>query len=194
MRLPIPGYEGLYEMDENSILYSITRTSINSLGRKITIKGCIRKPIRNKRTGYMTVTLCKDGITKTFRYHRLVAECFIPNPHGKPFVNHKNGDKTDNRISNLEWVTEYENTQHAIKSKLFNVSGFNNPSAKLNLEQLKSALKRIKSGELITEISKEYGVNRNTITKAINRELGGHNISNADLKARGWVGRNRAAI
>lgn len=64
--------------------------------------------------GYPCITLRNDeGKRKTFKVHRLLAELFIPNPDNKPEVNHKDGDKCNNELSNLEWVTHSENIQHA---------------------------------------------------------------------------------
>lgn len=68
--------------------------------------------------GYLHCTLVKNGHAYTKRVNRLVGQAFIPNPDNKPEVNHKNGDKTDNRASNLEWNTRLENMEHAMKTGL----------------------------------------------------------------------------
>lgn len=62
--------------------------------------------------GYIQVNLYKDGGKKYVRVHRLVAQAFVPNPLNKPFVNHIDGDKTNNHYTNLEWVDNRENVQH----------------------------------------------------------------------------------
>ena len=67
------------------------------------------------KNGYCLVTLTHNNKKYTRKKHRLVAEAFIPNPVGKPEVNHKNGNKSDNRVENLEWCTSYENSHHASK-------------------------------------------------------------------------------
>lgn len=79
--------------------------------------------LRNKRNGriskkklncgYIVDILCRNGKRKTIRRHRIVAEAFIPNPDNKPEVNHKNGNKSDNSVENLEWATHRENTDHS---------------------------------------------------------------------------------
>jgi len=66
----------------------------------------------NKK-GYEYVVLCFDGKMYNKRVHRLVAEAFIPNPENKPQVNHKDGDKLNNYVDNLEWMTNQENVTHS---------------------------------------------------------------------------------
>ena len=98
--------------------------------------GRIKKLFPHKtKCGYLDVQLsnCND---RKFKYiHRLVAEAFIPNPENKPDVNHKNGNKTDNRVSNLEWCTKSENIKHSFeilnrKNSMFGRLGWNNPLSK----------------------------------------------------------------
>lgn len=68
--------------------------------------------------GYHLVTLHHNLKYYTRKVHRLVAEAFIPNPDNLPEVNHKNGDKMDNNVSNLEWVDTYDNVHHAMANNL----------------------------------------------------------------------------
>jgi hypothetical protein len=70
-------------------------------------------------TGYLQVKIKKDGKWYYRRVHRLVAEAFIPNPDNLPQVNHKNGDKTDCSMFNLEWCTNKDNTQHGYDNELY---------------------------------------------------------------------------
>lgn len=70
--------------------------------------------------GYCVVTLTKNKKAKNYKVHRLVAQAFIPNKHDKTQINHINGNKQDNRMENLEWVSCKENIQHAVNNNLIN--------------------------------------------------------------------------
>ncbi|UEL49860.1 HNH endonuclease [Terrisporobacter hibernicus] len=76
------------------------------------------KAIFQDKNGYICVRISKDKKAKNQFVHRLVAEAFIPNPQNKHQVNHIDGDKTNNNVSNLEWSTPEENIQHAYKNGL----------------------------------------------------------------------------
>lgn len=96
----IDGYEGLYQ--------------VSNLGRvKSSKHDIILKTYSNR--GYHQVQLSKNNIKSNKTIHRLVAQAFIPNPDNKPQVNHIDEDKTNNKVSNLEWVTAKENSNHGTR-------------------------------------------------------------------------------
>lgn len=108
----IKGYEGIYQVSNLGRVKSLKRYSNNNANTK----DRLLKPSFNKK-GYLRVVLCKNGIQYNKTIHRLVAEAFIPNPDNKPQVNHIDEDKTNNRISNLEWMTNKENRNHGTAIK-----------------------------------------------------------------------------
>lgn len=115
----VVGYEGYYQVSNLGRVRSLDRTldSPNILtGGAVVRKG---KLLKQKRIlGYLYVHLCVHDERKMRRVHRLVAEAFIPNPDHKPQTNHKNGNKLDNRVYNLEWVTASENGLHSYANGL----------------------------------------------------------------------------
>ena len=97
--LPVQGYEKLYEVSNEG--------RIRSICGRYGYGNIIAQSTNNK--GYPVVCLCNKGVQKTFSVHRLVAKEFIPNPMDLPCVNHKDTDKTNNKVSNLEWCSYYYN-------------------------------------------------------------------------------------
>lgn len=91
---------------------------VKSMNYKCTGKVRILKMTKDHK-GYNRLTMRVNGKPKTIKAHRLVAQAFIPNPENKPQVNHMDGNKTNNLVQNLEWVTNYENAQHALKTGLY---------------------------------------------------------------------------
>ena len=100
-QVDIKGFED-YQITDNGLVWSKKRN-------------VFLKP--SLSAGYNHVILCNDGKQKTFLVHRLVAEAFIPNPENKPCVDHINGDRTDNSVENLRWVTPRENSNNPITLK-----------------------------------------------------------------------------
>lgn len=114
----IAGYEGLYQISNLGRVKSLKREVniklLNVGWAKREVPELIRKQIIYKN-GYAGVQLHKQQRLHLSLIHRLVAKAFIPNPDNKPEVNHKNGNKLDNRVENLEWVTRAENDKHSRK-------------------------------------------------------------------------------
>ena len=100
----IEGYEGLYEVSSYGQVRSFDRYVKYSDGRIHLHKGKVLSPIKDK-DGYLQVVLNCNGKRKRIKVHRLVAQAFILNIDNLPQVNHKDEDKTNNRVDNLEWCT-----------------------------------------------------------------------------------------
>lgn len=109
----IEGYE-YYQVSDTGLVRSLARKVLSRPGVYVPIKGKILIPTTDSK-GYLRVSLNKNGHKTTRKVHRLVAQAFIPNPKHLPQVNHKNGIKADNRVDNLEWVTNAENQRHSYK-------------------------------------------------------------------------------
>ena len=111
------------------------------------------------KDGYTRFSTRINGKKCCFQVHRLVAIKFIPNPNNKPQVNHKNGDKTDNRVENLEWCTPEENVNHAWKNKLAT-----NNHVKKKIKQIDAKTNEIINiYSSITEASIATGVSNSSI-------------------------------
>lgn len=169
----IEGFEGLYQVSNLGRVRSFHnwRGTKNRILKQNTDRG-----------GYLWVRLSKNKKSYFKLIHRLVANTFIPNPENKKTVNHKNGDKLDNRTKNLEWLTQSENNFHAYENGLQspgklvkNQIGEKNLQAKLTNKQVLEIRKKWKTGKYLQkEIGNEYGVSISTINGIIKRRTWGH--------------------
>lgn len=120
---PVTGYEGLYEVSNTGKVKSLKRTvkTYNDWDRtfneRLLTLHSSKLTKRHPKPMYH-VELWKNNKRKVAMIHRLVAEAFIPNPDGKPQVNHKDGNRANNSVENLEWVTCSENSKHAYRTGL----------------------------------------------------------------------------
>lgn len=151
----LKGYEDSYQISDSGRIFTKRRLVGNQIyyGRELIPQ------LTND--GYLKVTLSKNGECKKFYLHRLVAIQFLDNNMNLPQVNHKDGNKLNNNVTNLEWCTKQENQNHAVRNNLMQ-HGQDRPSAKLTEDNVLEIykLKGILTGQAIADI---YGVSKNTI-------------------------------
>ena len=151
---PVKGFEGLYEVSNLGRVRSLDRKYTISRERYhggINKKGKIITGYKGEKH-YCQVCLFREGKKSYAQIHRMVAEAFIPNPENKRQVNHKDGIKQNNVVTNLEWVTPSENILHSFEAGLNTHIGEKNIQAKLTRDQVAEIKKAYVKG------SKEYGV------------------------------------
>lgn len=134
----IPEYEGLYQASNLGRIRSLPRN---------TTKGRILKPYIHPTNGYSYSSVCKNNNAKTKRTHVLILKAFRPTEDEAMQVNHIDGDKTNNKLENLEWVTQSENMKHAFDTGL-EVVTWNKPVIRLD---------DLKVYESVTECSLDNG-------------------------------------
>ena len=155
----IKDYEGLYEINDQGVIRSRDRTVEGRDGNKYTYKGKVLAQTINKLTGYSMVSLWKGNKGSSFTVHRLLAQAFIPNPDSKEYINHIDGNKLNNALTNLEWCTPSENSKHAY------AVGLSKQAKNLTDAQVYKCLKDFLAGNTLTTLAKQYntGLTRLTI-------------------------------
>lgn len=109
---PVPGYVGLYEVSTHGRVRSLPRETGASRGHRQLLEGRMLNPKPLAQGGYLRVLLRKGGgYAQKVLVHRLVAQAFLPNPLGKEYVHHIDGNRANCRVENLEWVTARENVR-----------------------------------------------------------------------------------
>ena len=179
---PVVGFGGLYEVSNLGRLKSLNRTVVNLSGEYIK-KGAIKKISSNNR-GYHIVTLTKDGTSKQYGIHRLVAEAFIPNPNNLPEVDHIDRNPSNNIVGNLRWCTHKENLnndntiqymkEHVDKRKC-SMLGISAKISRNSISAPKQVFQYTKDGNYIAtyeshnEASRITGINRSAIEQVLNK-------------------------
>lgn len=153
---PVVGFENIY--------------SISSIGRVKNRSGLILKPI--KRKGYLTVNLCDNGKPACIKsIHRLMCESFIPNNYDLPVINHKDGNKCNNVIDNLEWCTISYNTKHAYINGLAPIRrNESNVQFKLKDSEVKEIRRMLSVGIKGIEISKLFKISISQVSRIKNNK------------------------
>ena len=148
---PIKGYEGLYEVSDKGRVRSI------KFGKER-----ILKPGRNNK-GYLLVGLRKNGEKKTYKVHRLVAKTFTPNPDNLPEVNHKDENKENNSVHNLEWCDRKYNCNYGTRNERVSDKMTNGKLSKLVL-QYSLDWKFIKEWQSLHDVERNLGYSSGNIS------------------------------
>lgn len=154
----IDGYEGFYRISNFGRIISLPRNGTRKTPR-------ILKRVSDKR-GYEIVILSKNGIRKTYKTHRLVAQTFIPNPNNLPQINHKNEIKTDNNVYNLEWCDSLYNVNYG--TRIEKVVDKRSKQVCM-FDKDNNYIKTYKNG---VEASKETGISKHHINSCCHKRYG----------------------
>ncbi len=173
-------WDGIYEAGSNGFIKTLANVSYGGHGKrqKMIIKERVRA-FSSFVDGYCLIRLCKRPRQEVHLVHRLIAKAFLPNPENKPEVNHKDGNKKNNDVSNLEWCTEKENTDDAFAKGIKDNSRpkrpkldsevvlliFNSASSLGNLSKLynlpKLTIQAIKSGKRYARVTGKTYLGKN---------------------------------
>jgi hypothetical protein len=155
----IPGYESFYQVSNLGRVKSLPRFRKGRSGKPVAVRERIKAQITDAR-GYKLVNLFKNAVHEQYQVHQLVAMSFIPNPLNKKETNHKDGCKTNNNLTNLEWVTRKENAQHAARMGL--IKG--NRKGKFTPNDIQIIRGRLQQGDSQSQIARDYKVDQSTIS------------------------------
>ncbi len=170
----IPGYETIYKASDLGRIKSLDRISNNRYGA-IKIKSKILVSVIGS-SKYYVLGLSKDKKRKTFMVHRIIANSFIEKIPNKPYVNHKDGNKENNLLTNLEWCTSGENQKHAYKNYLQpSRNGINNGRCILTTEKVLEIRNMYSSEKInISSLSRKLNISRSAISSIIHRKTWKH--------------------
>jgi hypothetical protein len=161
----IVGYEGLYQVSSLGRIKSVDKVC----GKRRGIVKSKMIAIQDNGNGYFNAALYSNGKMKRIYVHRLVADAFLGKENGKEYVNHIDGNKSNNSLSNLEWCTRSENMKHAYDNGLavqYERSGTKNPAARVVID--------LQSGvfyETMKEVSELYKISVSYLSSMLNGRM-----------------------
>lgn len=173
---PIAGHEGAYEVSSFGRVRSLPRVALRRDGKPLTVRGQILQTSPGSR-GYPRVTLNLDGVGTWRAVHSLVARAFLPPPkramgsRGLDYnVNHIDGSKTNNRVSNLEYITARANISHARATGLLDVRGVNNPRTRLTESDVREIRRLYGKGARQVDLAEQFCIDQTSVSRIILRK------------------------
>ena len=160
----VVNFEESYEVSNLGRFKRLSRYTNNKNGKNLLKERINNNNVIKSSNKYINVSLCSEGICKTFLLHRLIMEAFTPNIENKPCVNHINGIKHDNRLENLEWCNYSENAIHAFKI------GLSKSERKVLQYSIEGEF--IKEWSSLKDIRSVFNMNINTLVKSCKHEIG----------------------
>lgn len=179
---PVPEHEGRYEVSSCGQVRRLPEELLkrgHHNQKSVWWSGGVLRQA-NTSSGYKQVDLCSHGGRRTHRVHQLVAKAFLLNPENKPNVNHKNFDRTDNRVENLEWCTQKENCQHAVKNgHAANNRGGRHGMSKLTEPDVLEIVSMLKNNSPVKDVAKVFCVSAQCIYDIRSGKRWGHLTKNS---------------
>lgn len=169
----VPGYENFYQANPSGFIKSLSKPLRIKKGFRVTKELIISNTDNGE--GYFICSLSKNTIRKSILLHRLIALTFVPNPLNLPEVNHKDGNKLNNHVDNLEWVTRQQNIDHSWSKKLTNCIGESHHNSKLNKIIVKEIREKYASGKhSYSQLGLEYGTSMYNVRNVVKRLTWNH--------------------
>lgn len=170
----IPDYEGFYQVSNSGQIRGLNRIVKRKGQEKQLVRSRIMVPSHGKTSPYFQIKLCKNSIGRNSLVHRLIAQAFLPEWNPALEVNHKDGNKFNNRVENLEMCTRRENLQHAIDNCLKRDYGENHVHAKLTNADATEIRRLHGQGILQVELARQFHVCKQTICSIVNHKTYRH--------------------
>lgn len=169
----VVGFEDLYKVSNEGQIMSLRRFRQGKNGHPVTVYERILK-YKIDKDGYHGVTLSRDSVHCSLRVHRIVAIAFIPNEQNHPQVNHKDSNKANNAVDNLEWTTDQGNKDHCRRTVMVDYRGENHVLAKLKSADVVKIRELYKGGRTQVRIATEYGIRQAHVSSIVHKKTWKH--------------------